>query len=235
MFPDIALEIIWAAKHIEIDRNYRTYEKGMITMRKPLLSMSFLLALLSITGCASTPSILTFSDPSHSFEDYQSFSWISEKPLIVSGDRGPDSFISAVLQKTVVDTLKGKGFEFVQDASDADFVVLITVGARDELEVHREVNRYFKTRTRWGDSILGSNKSYQHIRPYSDGTLAIDIFDEKLKSPVWHSSAARELTRAELKGDSVESTKEAVRTLLSEFPTRSSSFRSQASMMLETL
>ncbi len=198
-------------------------------MRDSVLSFALLVGLVCLSGCAITPKVHTDYDPSQSFANYQSFAWISDNPMMVTGDQGPSPLAAKRLQTAIRTALTDKGFKFVAQPSAADFVVSFTVGARDKLEIReRQVNDYYGEHWRWGYDYFAyayprnfpSNRPRTEVttREYSEGSLAIDIFDAQRKSPVWHGSASKRLTRAELEGKGAESTKAAVQTLLQNFP-----------------
>lgn len=184
-----------------------------------------IIVMMFVTSCASVPSVFTDFDQSQSFDNYKKFSWISDTPMIVTGDQGPSSFVAARLQSAIKTALVQKGFSFVSERSDADFVVAYTVGARDKLDIReREVVDFYGPHWRWGYDYFGDirprgyTRTEVTTRQYSEGSLAIDIFDRERKSPVWHGSASKRLSRDELKGESEESTRMAVQTILAGFP-----------------
>ena len=190
-------------------------------MKKIRFALCLLIVAICVTACAAPPTVRSFNDPRQSFKHYQSFAWISDNPMLVSGDRMPEPLVVQTLQNAIVNTLETKGYEFIDNPDAADFVVFFAVGARDRLEIREYgAKAYFGPHWRWGQDSFDENKSrgFQTVREYSVGNLSIDIFDVKRKSPVWHGSAVKELTYGELHGDSIDSTKAAVRTLLSSFP-----------------
>ncbi len=194
-------------------------------MNRVGLSLTVLIFALYISGCASTPQVFTDHDESQSFTDYKSFAWISDEPMVVSGDRGPSPIVAKRLKDAINETLQSKGYRFVADRQDADFVVAFTVGARDRMEIReREVVDYYGPHWRWGYDYYGIvyprgfSRTEVTTRQYAEGSLAIDIFDRKRKSPVWHGSGSKRLSRAELRGESVGTTRGAVETILAGFP-----------------
>ena len=175
---------------------------------------------LFISACATTPTVVTYADPAQSFEQYKSFAWISDEPMLVSGDREPYDYIVTILQSSIVEDLTSKGYTFIDDAENADMAVSFTVGTREDLVIRDNSIDYFGSNWRWGHDNFYRNSSsnYQSVHKYTEGSLSIDIYDVERKSPVWHGGATKDLSSAELKGDSVESTKEAVKTILANFP-----------------
>ena len=181
--------------------------------------------VFALFACATTPRVFTDFDPQQDFTSYQNFAWISADPITVVGDQGPNALTAQRLKNNVEQAISAKGFKLT-DKADADFVVGLSVGARDKMEIREvEVVDYFGPHWRWGYDYFGVayhprgfTRTESIQREYAEGTLSIDIFDNKLKSPVWHASASKKLTRAELRGESAESTKLAVETMLANFP-----------------
>ncbi|MEO0616662.1 MAG: DUF4136 domain-containing protein [Pseudomonadota bacterium] len=181
--------------------------------------------LLSLAGCSTTPKVFSDYDPEQSFEGYQQFSWISDNPMTVSGDRGPNPITAARLKQAIQQEFERKGFEFVAKPADADFVVAWTVGARDRVDVRsRQYVDYYGPHWRWGygyygvRSVPSGTRTEVESREYTEGSLAIDVFDAARKAPVWHGSASKRLSEAELKGDSGEAIRNAVMRILEGFP-----------------
>ncbi len=188
-------------------------------------TITFCGMVFALFACATTPRVFTDFDPQQDFTSYQTFAWISADPITVVGDQGPNALTARRLQNNVEQTLSSKGFKLTTK-SEADFVVSLSVGARDKIEVREvEVVDYYGSHWRWGYDYFGVvyhprgfTRTESVKREYAEGTLSIDIFDNKLKSPVWHASVSKRLSRAELRGNSAESTKLAVETMLANFP-----------------
>ena len=183
-----------------------------------------LLLLISLsTSCASQ--VFTDFDPEHSFAGYKTFSWVSDQPMLVEGERGPNPLVADRLKTAVKNGFEGKGYEFASDASAADFVVSFTVGARDKIDIREhEVEEYFGPYDlRWRRDPFGymgprSTTTVVETREYTEGTLAIDVFDVQDKKPVWHSGTKRRLTESELQSVGPEVLGDAVAAILANFP-----------------
>jgi hypothetical protein len=82
-----------------------------------------------------------------------------------------DDVVSVLTESRMTSAIKGeliaKGYTFVKDQADADFSVLYTIGARDRL----------------------------HISTYTNGTIAVDMFDVTSKQPIWHAKWSKHLSR----------------------------------------
>jgi len=175
-----------------------------------------LCVVLLVTGCES---IQTHSDydPAADFSGYRSFSWVADNPLMGS-TAGGNPLTRERVQQAIVQTLTAKGYQFVADRNNADFVVGFTVGARDKVRVDTTTQPmgFRGPYGRWGMAY------YQEVdvREYSEGRLAIDVFDVELKRPVWHGYGTKSLTG----GDEKEPEKlinSAVAAILADFPSGS--------------
>lgn len=200
----------------------------MTTIARAHLGTMMLAAVL-LAGCSTTPKVFSDFDPEQSFDDYRQFAWISDNPMTVSGDRTPNPITAARLRQAIQQTLEAKGFEFVESPASADFVVAWTVGARDRVDVRqREYVDYYGPTWRWGYRYYGVRpgtgvaRTEVETREYTEGSLAIDVFDVARKAPVWHGSASKRLSEQELKGDSGEAIRNAVTRILEGFPPQQS-------------
>ncbi len=190
-----------------------------------LCRLFFLVGAAALAGCATSPRIFTDFDLQQDFAAYQTFAWIAENPITVVGDQGPNALTARRLMDNVERALTAKGYRLA-DKANADFVVSLSVGARDKIEVREvEVVDYYGPHWRWGYDYFGVihhprgfTRTESIQRQYAQGTLSIDIFDNQRKSPVWHASASKRLSRGELRGESAESAKLAVAAILANFP-----------------
>lgn len=194
-----------------------------------MFKSSHKIALMLVCGmlasCTTSPSVYTDFDSAQQFSEYKSFAWISENPMVIAGDRGPSSMDEKRFVAAIEQTLKGKGYQLVDDRTHADFVVAFTVGARDRLTVKtREVMDYHGPHWGWGRDYYGFGQFANPTRTevtahkYSEGTLSIDIYDVGRKSPVWHGNAMKRLSSDELRGSKPASIQFAVEAILASFP-----------------
>ncbi len=165
---------------------------------------------LALASCMTTPNISYDSDPAQNFSTYSSFAWASGKPMIAVGDRD----ISPIVQKEIADaiktTLTSRGYSYVTDVNAADFAITYTVGARDKLKVSEVPDYFFQDRMnwRWGGQyfrpLMISPPTQTVVRGYTEGTLSIDIYDVKRRSPVWHGKGQKNLSKKELRGENTD-------------------------------
>jgi hypothetical protein len=177
------------------------------------------LSVIAIVAClAACDTLKARSDYDRSFDfsGYRTFAWISEKPMIAaSPDVSP--LAQGRIQRAIARELTAKGFRHVPDPAAADFVVAFTVGTRHQIltsstEAYPYPPGYVGPRG-WGVSYFGTGD----VDAYTQGRLAIDIFDVKRKQPVWTGVATKNVTGADQAN--VEALiNEAVAKILATFP-----------------
>lgn len=181
------------------------------------------LAALALAGCATTPRITTDFDAAQDFGAYSTFSWADESPMAVFGSRMIPPTIEPRIANAVRAELEAKGYRYVEDVTGADFAVSFTVGTRDGTDVIETPDYFWSNRVnwRWGVGyfpvMTATPITRTEIREYTEGTLAIDIYDVERRMPVWHGAARRNLTSAQLSGETGD-IPGAVQRILADFP-----------------
>ena len=165
-----------------------------------LLALSCILGLL--TSCAAPQAKVDFDknskiDTSH----YKKFAWLTEEKIIMAS-----MDINPVMKVRIDDAIEAvfisKGYLLVDDAKQADFTISYSVGNREKIKVQNYPVAYCG-RFNWGGSyhsghyndVLVVNDS--HVIQYTQGKLAIDIYDVKSHQPAWHGWATKRLTSAD--------------------------------------
>jgi hypothetical protein len=178
---------------------------------------NLVVALVSLL-IAACESISARSDYDHSFDftGYHTFSWISEKPMIVASPE-VSPLAQGRIQKAITQTLATKGIRYVPDPANADFVIAFTVGSRQQVSVS-SASAYPYPIGYVGPHGWGS-PYYQDIdvREYTQGRLAVDVFDVKLKQPVWTGIATKNITGSD-QANPKELVEKAVAEILKDFP-----------------
>lgn len=187
-----------------------------------------------IASCSSSTPVRTSSDfnPDIDVSNYKTFSWIAKTPYIPSGTFLADSSRDRIINN-LYNELVSKGYVFVSDPMAADFVVSYTVGSRKEINA-TSYPTYYRSGWNWGHSYwsgggyfvgtYSSGSRYTgtntNIRTYTEGTLAIDVFDVKMAHPAWHGVALKEITSSDRKNPQTIIQK-AVTIILANFPSAS--------------
>jgi hypothetical protein len=151
-----------------------------------------------LTACA-TISTGSHYDETTNFGAYRTFSWIDEVPYIGydSADR-VSPLSQSKIARAIRTQLEQKGYSFIDDRDNADFVVAYTIGTREKIRVSSYPVAYQGS---WGWHVHGS---YYYVREYSEhsytkGTLGVDIFDGNSKKPVWHGWAEKTISESDRK------------------------------------
>jgi Domain of unknown function (DUF4136) len=173
-------------------------------------------ALFAITACES---IKVNSDYDHdvSFANYKTFSWISDHPMI---SKAPEvsPLAEGRIQRAITDNLTRKGMRYVADASKADVVIGFSVGAREKVSVTS--NPYPAGVWPGAYGYHGWGGAYYNdvdVRQFTEGRLAIDVFDVGQKRPVWHGYGTKNVTSS-MRKDPETAIHEAVTAILKDFP-----------------
>lgn len=176
---------------------------------------SLFLACLALAGLPACETIKVVSDhdPSFSFAGYDSYAWISEHPM-VSSAQGINPLLEGRIMAVIQESLGQKGMKLVADPAQADFVVAFGVGARDRVSVTSTPYPVaYRGAWRWG----GAYYNDVDVRQYTEGRLAIDIFDADEKRPVFHGYATANISGAD-QAKRQQMLREAVARILAEFP-----------------
>ena len=185
----------------------------MVIRYKPLRALP-LFAALAVTGCA-TMQAGSDSYPAADFSDYRTFAWVSDSPLIQSeSQRVAISPLDVRrIREAIERELNGKGFTLVAESEAPDFALSFTVGARDMISMSDYPEAY-RGNWRWGAPYYWPNVD---IYMYTEGMLAIDVFDKATSQPVWHGWARKQIVSADI-DDPQTAIDAAVREILKDFP-----------------
>lgn len=184
-----------------------------------------LLAALSLTGCAVTPTVSTESAPGIDFGAFRTFSFIS--PL--STDRaGFHTLVSQQLMFSTRRELEVRGLEFVADPAEADLLVNFHAHVVERLRVRSTPDpwvgpSYWNHRRGRYDPWRGHTRWPSHSRvdvdQVSEGQLNVDLVDREQNMLVWEGVAAKRLTQRTMNdlGPAMDS---AIHEMFRRFPLR---------------
>ncbi|MEM1401768.1 MAG: DUF4136 domain-containing protein [Pseudomonadota bacterium] len=181
-----------------------------------LLTLGGLVTLLA--ACSSNPPVIDY-DSSIDFSGYKSYAFISEHPLMRAPGSPPGSpLLEGKLIRATDMVLQAKGMTKVDDPEGADFAIGFTVGSRDKIRVNSYPEPYRPYYGTWGwggPYYAGSNNV--DVQQYTEGTLAIDIYDVNEHKPAWHGTATKRITDS-MRRNPDESVNGFVTEILSGFP-----------------
>jgi hypothetical protein len=176
-------------------------------------SSLFLLALLA--ACASTLPVRTDYDKTADFSGYRTYTWVSDNPMIIAKGDNPE--ISPLTRSRIItaieNELQHKGYSKAAVRDDADFAVAFTVGTRDRIDINAYPLSYrgswYWRHTFWDYEIRSQT--------YQEGMLAIDIFDQHTRKPVWHGFTHKRITGSD-RDNPTPIIQKAVAAILAKFP-----------------
>jgi len=169
--------------------------------------------MLSLAACSSHMDAWSDYDPAADFTGLQSYSWLSENSFLTPTPDEPhatelnDRRIRAAAERVMVD----KNF-IKRSLDEADIEISFTVGTRQKIETLDRGVEWYRSSYWYGDRVL---MNQPEVRTYTEGTLAIDIFDRTTKKQIWHGWASERIRAG---ADVEKLINEAVEAILSEFP-----------------
>ena len=148
-----------------------------------------------VSGCASTQkSRVNFDRNSEiSTAHYQKFAWLKESKILVT----PDD-VNPVMKVRMDDAIEqafiAKGYQLVDDAEQADFTISYTMGSRDKIKSD-SLPVFYRFGFGWGSRYYGGINlgNETRVQSYTEGKLAIDVYDVKSHQPVWHGWAVKRI------------------------------------------
>ena len=194
-------------------------------MKQLIIRFTAVVATALIGGCATGFDATFDHDPANDFTAYKTFAWVSENPMKVGTvTRIPSPLLESQIMTTVESALGVKGYKLISDVESADFALSFTIGSREEIKVDSYPSMsagyggvgYPSRWGAWGGPYYGYGTETT-VRQYTEGMLAIDVFDVKDRRPVWHGVASKRISDSDRK-DSGATIQAAVDAILIGFP-----------------
>lgn len=159
-------------------------------------------ALAVLPSCSGLATSFDY-DTSQSFAGLKSYAWIEKQ----------DNSIGMKRVRDAVDAeLKSRGFALT--SSRPDFQIAAHVGTQDRLRV-----------VDWGYTY--QPRGYWHggrdidVYQYEEGTLVLDVIEPGQNALIWRGSGSKAVDSSWTPEERDEEVREAVKTLLAEFPPKS--------------
>lgn len=162
------------------------------------------LAITIATGCASNAPKVDFDKNTNiDTTNYKTFAWLTEAKILAQ-----PVDINPVMKERVDDSIEqafiAKGYQLITDPEKADFAISYTVGSREKIKVNSYPATY-NTGFGWGRGYYGRGGYYggmsmgteTSVKQYTEGKLAIDVFDVKSRQPVFHGWATKRIKSSE--------------------------------------
>ncbi len=181
------------------------------------------LAVMSaLAACTSPVETITNVNPKVDISVYKSFSWISDKPLVSHIPDGQpfNPVIETRIKSAIVEGFRSKGYAMIDNSAEADFVIAFTVGTRDKIRlitVPAPYHHYYRRGPGFRAYYYGAPAVSAYT--YTEGVLAVDVFDVKTKQPTWHGYSTKLITLSDKKNPGPV-IREIVTSTLAAFPSR---------------
>lgn len=153
-----------------------------------------LIGAIALAACASKPQVSSDVTPGANLAAYRTFAFVNPTP---PGGMDPVAY-ERILQD-VGNALSAKGYA---KADPGDLSVILTLGARDRTDINT-----------WG--AFGRQVD---VYQYTEGKLAVDVFNTKTRQPLWHGQASETIDPNKPDPTAVNT---AVTSLMASFPPRS--------------
>jgi hypothetical protein len=182
------------------------------------VGLSLLLSGWVLSGCASSPSTVTYQepaiysneDPDADFSTYRTYNYV--EPLAIVGADEALPLVGTFVVNAINREMKLKGFT---QSDNPDLLMNVALTTKTTVAVgSSQVQRRY-TRARYG-----TYSSYQSpVQEYTQGTLIIDMVDAGRKVVVWEG-LAQGYMRTEVREVTQERVYEVVRLIFTKFSHR---------------
>lgn len=189
----------------------------IIVKQRWRITVILCLLISTMTGCATVNYGADYGEQA-SFDSYQSFAWIADGSMNLGDDE--QLLISHVARKIIVESIEegltGKGFNYMEDSANADFLVAYSIGMRGKI-VATSKRRSFRGPSSLHRPERYFNKTKIKLITYTEGTLGIDMFDRETKQRIWQGWASKSVTNAFL-NNPLPIDKKAIAAIIQRFP-----------------
>ena len=182
------------------------------------LCMSLVLGTILLAGCAGNAPRIDY-DASVDFASYKTYAFISEHPLMRAQSSGPGSpLLEGRIMRITDDAMQARGYTKVSNPEEADFAIGFTVGSRDKIQVNSYPSAYRPYYGGWGwGGPYYAGTSNVDVQQYTEGTLAVDIYDVAGHKPAWHGAADKRITDS-MRRNPDETMTEILNAIFADFP-----------------
>lgn len=123
---------------------------------------------LALGACATKPQVSSEVTRGANFANYQTFSFVNTMP-----PAGMNPVAFERIRQDVASALTAKGFTKADQGGDLS--VVITLGARDRMNI----------------STWGAFGRQIDVNQYTEGKVAVDVFNTQTRQPLWHGQATQ--------------------------------------------
>ncbi|MEM8766353.1 MAG: DUF4136 domain-containing protein [Pseudomonadota bacterium] len=170
-------------------------------MSQRLIAGLCLTAIFALqTACSSSSSIESTYDYNKQidFRSYKTYAFISENPMSVSQAQGAvNPMLQGRLMESIRIAMNAKGYNEVSDPEDASMAIGFTVGSRDQVKVDTYPSSFQTGYSRRGYYYGYNYGTETRVRQYTEGQLAVDVFDVESKTPAFHGVAQKRISESD--------------------------------------
>jgi hypothetical protein len=189
-------------------------KKRIITMEVKMLKvlLSTLLLVIFIHSGCSPITVRYDYDHEYDFGQYKTYCWPTEDQIDKYNTFVKNTLVYKRVQEAVDKVLVAKGFSRV-GCNEADLCVVVHAGVKDRMQIYDNRGYYGWYRPWWGPY-----GGYTEVSYYEEGTLVIDLVDEKAKELTWRGSATGTVKDYKDSEDMQKDIDAAVKKILQHFP-----------------
>jgi hypothetical protein len=189
---------------------------GSLNPKKTALAFALFISVL-LTGCTTSPKILTFYEESTDFSQYQSFSFYDP---IADKNQAYSTLLDKYIQTSIAKELERRGLKQVEEG---DLKISFNIHSKELIQTTTTPamhGGYYNYRGRYGYSSAMGYGSETRISQYTEGTLNIDAVDRLKKQVVWEGAAVGRL-KDEMPNNIEQVIDGVVASILADYPIRS--------------
>jgi hypothetical protein len=175
-----------------------------------LARRAWLLLTAVLLSCASFQVDVDY-DQAKDFSGYRTFTWFPRAQPQTGDYRIDDPLLEQRIREAVEQQLQARGFRKVEDVAP-DFYVTYHLSIEQKLDVYT-VNRGY-----YGPYGYYVGWPETEVRQYDEGTLVIDIADQREKKVVWRGLAVGRVRQHATPEERTQAVNEAVAAILAKFP-----------------
>ena len=127
-------------------------------------------------------------DSSAYFTGLQTFSWLSKESFLTPTAEEPHATeLNDLRIRNAVEIVMANNDFIKTPLDESDLAVSFTIGTRQKIETSTYGAGWYSYNDWYVDRVVISDPQ---VQTYTEGTLAIDIFDRASKKQIWHGWAS---------------------------------------------
>ena len=172
-------------------------------------------AVLALSACSTLKSSSDF-DPSVSFNQYKTYSWVEKK--VDDAGYHLDGLMDQRVRAAIETQLSQKGISKT-DKQNADLLVNYITKVDKKINIdtfnsHFGYNPYYGPR--WG--LGGRLQTETTVREYDVGTLMVDLVDNKTGKLIWRGTVADTVREQNTPEERIQIINHAIDTVMKDYP-----------------